>query len=386
MNARHAAWLLVSLAALLSASARAEPYLAVANGYKCSQCHVNPTGGGLRNAYGDVFAQTLLPAQHLDTGTDTWAGQLNRFLAIGGDLRFDASSTQAPNTQTLNQFQMQQTRVYLEASVIPDRLLVYVDEQVAPGGALNREAYGVFWSADHSWYLKGGQMYLPFGFRLQDQTAFVEQITGINMTTPDQGVEFGWLKGHWDAQLAVSNGTAGGSASGNGKQTSAQLSWVEPLWRLGLAANYNDAGSDGSKSAVAVFAGLRTGPIAWLGQAELVDDHTSSASTASGSADTGTTTATTASATSTSGSLQEIATLLEADWGFARGNNLKITDEFLNPDRRVGHGEQTRWSLVYELTPIQFVQLRAGVRLSDGIPQDPAEHTRLYFLELHGFF
>jgi len=42
----------------------------------------------------------------------------------------------------------------------------------------------------------------------------------------------------------------------------------------------------------------------------------------------------------------------------------------------VGHGEQTRWSFVYELTPVQFVQLRGGARLSDGIPQAPLEHTR----------
>jgi hypothetical protein len=368
-------WAALGLAA--SPTAFAEPYLAIANGYKCSQCHLNPTGGGLRNAYGDVFAQSLLPARHLDIGIDSWAGQINRFLSIGGDLRFDASSTQAANTQTLNQFQLQQTRVYLDASVIPDRLLVYVDEQVAPGGALNREAYGLYFSADHSWYLKAGQMYLPFGFRLQDQTAFIEQISGINMTTPDQGVEFGWLKGHWDAQLALSNGTAGGAASGNGKQASLQLMWVETAWRLGAAANYNDAGSDGSKSAFAVFGGLRSGPIAWLAQAELIDNRTT-ASLPNG--------ASTSSTATPAGAVQMLASLLEADWGFARGNNLKVTDEFLNPNRAAGHGEQTRWSFVYELTPIQFVQLRAGVRLSDGIPQDPVRHTRLYFLELHGFF
>ena len=86
--------------------------------------------------------------------------------------------------------------------MIPDRLLVYVDEQVAPGGALNREAWGMFWWDDHTWYVKAGQMYLPFGLRLQDQTAFVQQITNINMTTPDQGLEVGWEKGPWDAQLA----------------------------------------------------------------------------------------------------------------------------------------------------------------------------------------
>src|ERR1700716_1733443 len=256
----------MALACVFAPSVHAEPYLAVLQGAKCSQCHVNPTGGGLRNAFGDVFAQTQLPAHHLDTGTDVWAGELARFISIGADLRFDASSQQVPHTRTLSQFQMQQTRVYLDASVIPDRLLVYVDEQVAPGGALNREAFGLFWSADHSWYLKGGQMYLPFGLRLQDQSAFVRQITGINMTTPDQGVEFGWLKGHWDAQLAASNGTAGGAGTSNGKQSSAQLVWVDARWRLGAAANYNNAAA-GRKSAGGLFGGLKTGPIAWLGEA-----------------------------------------------------------------------------------------------------------------------
>jgi hypothetical protein len=35
---------------------------------------------------------------------------------------------------------------------------------------------------------------------------------------------------------------------------------------------------------------------------------------------------------------------------------------------------------------VQFVQLRAGVRYSDGTPQLDSEHTRRYFVELHGFF
>jgi hypothetical protein len=353
----------LAIAALFASSAHAEPYLAVGQGAKCSQCHVNPTGGGLRNAFGNVFAQTQLPAHHLDTGADVWAGQLSRFIALGGDLRFDASTQQVPHATTLNAFQLEQSRVYLEASVIPERLLVYVDEQLAPGGALNREAYGLFWSAAHTWYLKGGQMYLPFGLRLQDQTAFVKEVTGINMTTPDQGVEFGWLQGHWDAQLAVSNGTAGGAGTTNGKQSSVQLAWVESAWRVGAAANYNDAAAAGSRSAVGVFGGLRTGPIAWLGEADLVDDRSLG-----------------------SGGVQTLATLAEGNWSIARGHNLKITAEYLDPNRHVAHDQQTRWSVLYELTPVQFVQLRAGVRYADGIPQLDSEHARVYFVQLHGFF
>jgi hypothetical protein len=343
-------------------TARAEPYLAVQLGLKCGQCHVNPTGGGLRTTFGDIFAQTVMPAQHLDTGLDNWTGQLGNYFRVGGDLRFDAQATQAPHTATQDEFSLEQMRVYMEAEVIPNRLIAYADEQVAPGGALNREAYVLYWSATHDWYFKAGQMYLPFGLRLQDQTALLYTASGINMTTPDQGVEFGWEKGHWDAQLAVSNGTAGGNVTSNGKQTSANVAYVESIWRVGVGANYN-AQSIGAKSAFAIYGGLRTGPISWLAQAEITDDESIP-----------------------NGQGKELATLLEANWLIARGHNLKITDEFLNPNRAVENGEETRWSLVYEYTPIQFAQIRTGFRWNDGIPQDNAEHGRLYFVELHGFF
>ncbi|HEY1491027.1 MAG TPA: hypothetical protein VGF35_00235 [Steroidobacteraceae bacterium] len=351
------------LSLCLTASVQAEPYLAVATGFKCGQCHVNPTGGGERTPFGMAFAQTQLPAQHLDTGGEVWTGQLNRFIALGGDLRFQGSFQQVPHTASTNEFEMEQTRIYLSANVIPGRLLVYVDEQVAPGGALNREAWGMFWSADHSWYVKGGQLYLPFGLRLQDQSAYILTASGISMATPDKGVEFGWLKGHWDAQLAVSNGTAGGATTGNGKQTSAQLSYVESIWRLGLAANLNDSSSDGSRTAYALFGGLKTGPIAWLGQAELIDDKSVAG-----------------------GPQKQLAGLLEANYSPARGHNIKATAEYLDPNRDVPNDAQTRWSLVYEYTPIQFVQLRGGFRYNDGIPQVDAQHLKLYFIELHGFF
>jgi len=359
---------LLLTAVLLGARAHAEPYLAVQTGLKCAQCHVNPTGGGERTAFGEVFAQTQLPAQRIDTGSDLWTGDIAKFLAIGGDLRFQASYTKVPGTPSTDQFDLEQARVYLSANVIPGRLLVYVDEQVAPGGALNREAYGLYWSADHDWYVKAGQMYLPFGLRLQDQTAFVQQITGINMTTPDKGVEFGWERGSWDAQLGVSNGTAGGAVVQNGKQVSGQLAFVQSMWRVGVAGNYNDAAPAGSKGAYGVFAGLRTGPISWLGQVDATDDRGAS------------------NLLTPSGPLKMVATLLEANWRIAQGHNLKLTGEYLDPNKDVHNNGQTRYSIVYELTPIQFVQLRAGFRYNDGIPQAPLQHQKLAFLELHGFF
>ena len=366
---RHYRLLLQCLAltlCLFALRANAEPYLAVQTGLKCGQCHVNPTGGGLRTQYGDVFAQTLLPQEKIDTGQDLWTGDITKFLRIGGDLRFDATDTTAPHTPPQNTFTLEQARVYLEANVIPDRLIVYADELVAPNGATNREAYGIFWSANHDWYVKAGQMYLPFGLRLQDQSAFILTASGINMTTSDQGVEFGWEHGHWDAQVTISDGTNGSSSSDNGKQYSGQLQWVESLFRVGGAANFNNK-TAGNKSAFALFGGVRTGPVEWLAQAELIDDK----SLVENAQITG---------------QRQLASLVEADWLIAKGNNLKITSELFDPDRNVSNDNETRWSVVYEWTPIQFAQIRGGVRYSDGIPQIDSQHTKLYFVELHGFF
>jgi hypothetical protein len=348
----------------VAAPVRAEPYLAVQNGFKCSQCHVNPTGGGLRNDYGDVFAQTLMPAHRIDTGPDVWTGALNSFIRIGGDLRFAGTFDQVRDQPSTNEFSLEQMRVYLEAQVIPNRLLVYADEMVAPGGATNEEAWAMYWSANHDWYVKAGQMYLPFGFRLQDQTAFVQQVSGINMTTPDRGVELGYLKGPWDVQLDVSQGTAGGPVVSNGKQYTGQAVFVQPIWRVGAALDVNNSADTGRRNAYGLFGGLKTGPVAWLAEADVVVDHTVSPGkrTAGG--------------------------LLEADWLIVRGNNLKFTAEQLAPDLDIAlrRNGQSRWSIVYELTPIQFVQLRAGFRYYDGIPQDPSQHQKLAFIELHGFF
>lgn len=350
------------LAILIGSQAYAEPYIAIREGLKCTVCHVNPTGGGLRTPFGDVFAQTQLPAKPVHGSWGLWTGDITRFLRVGGDLRYDATVTQVPQSKTVDQLAMQQTRVYLEGQVIPNRLLFYVDEQVAPGGAVNHEAYGLFWSANHDWYVKAGQMYLPFAFRLEDQTAFVYDVSSISMYAPDDGIELGWLGGHWDAQLDVSNGNFAGPASGQGKEYGLQVSYVESRWRLGLAANDDDA-AEARRRIYGVFAGARTGPVVWLGEVDAVENEF--------------------------GSLRgrtQAAMLLEGDWLIAPGNNLKLTLERFDPDRDLHGNDQTRWSLVYELTPVQFVQLRAGVRDYYGPSRIPSQRSRLFFVQLHGFF
>ena len=355
-------WL--ALLALLSAShtASAEPYFAVRQGVRCAACHVNPGGGGMRNAYGNTWAQTVLPERRVEIpGVEMWTGAINRYLAVGGDLRAGATYVDVPRSDSQSEFDVEELRVYGAATIVPDRLMVYVDERVAPGGSVNLEAYARISTADQRWYAKVGQMYLPYGWRLEDDNAFIRQATGIGFATPDRGVEVGLETGAWSAQLAVSNGTAGGPETDDGKQVSVRAEHVQSIWRLGASFNYNDADA-GERQMQGVFAGLRTGPIAWLAEADHITDD------------------------SFPERRKLWAGLLEGNWFFLPGHNLKLTAEYFDPDDDVDEDEQNRFSLVWEYVPMQFLQLRAGARIYDGIPQNDQQNRRVYFLSVHGFF
>ena len=113
-------------------------------------------------------------------------------IALGGNVRASATYVDVPNQDSTSEFDIDEARVYLLLEPIPQRLSLYIDERVAPGSADNRELWAQFWWSDRSWYVKAGQLYLPYGLRLEDDTAFVRQVPGINMTTPDRASSFGF--------------------------------------------------------------------------------------------------------------------------------------------------------------------------------------------------
>lgn len=350
---------LVLVLALSGVPVRAEPYLAMQSGLRCAQCHANQTGGGLRTVLGNRFAQTRLAANAW-SGGEHGLGRIGEHVAIGANVRSSATSTDvAGEPRRRDGLDVREARVYLSLMPIPDRLSLYLDQFVAPGASSNREAFVLYNAADGSHYLKAGRIYLPFGWRLQDNGAFVRTQTAIDMTGPDRGIEVGWDRGALSLQLAVSNGTYGEAEVDNGKQYSLQAAWIDSAWRLGVAANINDR-AIGERSAIGLFGGLRTGPLSWLAEVAGIDDSDLRQ--------------------------RSSAWLVEANWRAAQGHNLKGTIERLDPDHRRAADRQSRLSVVYEYTPIAFVQLRGGLRRVAGPSAMPALDQRLYFLELHGFF
>jgi hypothetical protein len=345
----------------LSQIANAEPYFAVQTGLKCSACHVNPTGGGMRNAFGAVWGQMSLPARTIAPEGGPWTGEISRYFALGANLRADATVNDTPDTPSRSTFNVSSLRLYAELRAIPERLSIYLDERMAPGNANNAETYVKLWSKDHRFFLKAGQMYLPYGIRLQDDGAFIREQSGISFQTPDRGVEVGFDGTHWTTQLAVSNGTAGAAEVDNGKQWSLRSEYVQSRWRAGASFNLNQF-AVGSRRMHNVFGGVRTGPVSWLAEADYLVDR------------------------SISPQREQVAALLEANWLLRKGHNLKLTAESFDPNRDAPDDSQTRLSVVYEYTPLPFVQLRAGLRNHDDSRGIDFLNQRQLFLQLHGYF
>lgn len=261
---------------------RAEPYLAVREGLMCSACHVNNTGQGKRTLYGVEYTQTDMPIQRTRSSDMALNRALSEFLSIGADVRL-VNHTSLPdvdnvpaigNVSTRNSFMLFEANLYAEIVLKPDRLTVYVDEQVAPSGAFSREVVGMIHGLPHNGYVKVGRMILPYGLRLWDFDAYIRSQT--NNLGQDFGVEFGIEPKSVSFQFAVSNGEQfSTSDSNNGKQITLRLSTVHARGRIGgsFAVNTEDpfvAPRDEVWIMGGPFIGLTGGPVTILGEYDLI--------------------------------------------------------------------------------------------------------------------
>ncbi|MGE3460746.1 MAG: hypothetical protein AB7I04_02485 [Pseudomonadales bacterium] len=334
----------------------AEPYLAVREGLTCSGCHVSPTGGGLRNAYGNLYAQQQLPMVAAG-GEDLWTGSLLDRFGVGANGRVSGSYAEQSDVDDNLDFQVDRVTVYGSAA-LNDHVLLYVDQQLAPGGSANREAWiRLSWN---DLYLRAGRFFLPYGWRLEDNGALVRRETGVSMDQGDNGVALGWITPRFEAELAVTNGNGGGSEVDDGKLVTGRFAWLAGPLQLGVSGADNDTDTV-ERTMFGVFGGLRTGPLTWLAEYDRIEDSDDLL-----------------------GDVESGVGLFEVNWLIARGNNLKATVEVQHFEDDLD--DRFRYSLVYELFPWPFTQVRAGVRVRDSDDPDPRLNTEEGFVQLHAFF
>ena len=333
-----------------------EPYLAIRTGLRCAQCHVNRTGGGARNDFGSIYAQTRLPAWE----TSYVSRRLNQYLSVGANFRVLASGT-VSNTTPRTSLQVTEQNVQVEARVVPDILALYLDQTLGPGTAHTREAFVLVEKLPLDGFVKVGKFFLPYGTRLVDDSEFIREGTGFSYQTPDQGLELGIEPGPLSLFVALTNGTQGASENNSDKQVTASAALIFPAFRVGASAAHNDA-PNGSRDVVGAFAGFRLGRFSFLGEADRIFDSFA-----------------------TGPDLDQTVVYVEGNFLATRGLNFKATYGFLDPDRSVAENARIRLRFGVEAFPIAFLQLSAFYTLLDDIPQATTDRDRIG-VEVHAFF
>ena len=223
------------------------------------------------------------------------------------------------------------------------------------GGGDAREIFGLFMGEfrDEPYYIKAGQFFLPYGLRLQDDTAFIRGVTGYTYGTTDVGVELGYEPGSWALHAAISNGTSASLDSG-GKKFTSSVAYVDKGYRVGGSyATYNDTDT----TSWGVNGGAQFGRVGILAEVDFIDGA----------------------------GVDQIAALAELNFLVSRGNNVKFSYEYHDPDEAIFQNAKERYSVVYEPFLNQFLQLRVGFRDNNGIPQNTSQNATFSFVELHLF-
>jgi len=360
----------------IAPDAQAEPYLAIQEGYKCSRCHVNMTGGGKRTDFANIYVQTRLSSSFLnwrdalsapdedvdvednplktDSTSSFFSGRLNDYIAVGGDFRALYERTETPGEDTSDGFDQRKQNIYLEINLIPERVLFYLT--LAGTGGDSREIFGLFKGEmyDEPYYVKAGEFFLPYGLRLQDDTAFTRAVTNFTYHDVDQGFEVGYEPGSWALHAAVTNG----DETDRSKRFTASAAYVDKRYRAGFSYSRNKI-ADGDKIEIyGVHAGAQFGRTGILFETDVIEVPGD----------------------------EQLVAILELNLLIARGQNLKVSYEYHDPSKNIFQNANERYSLVYEPFLNQFLQFRGGVRENKGIPQDPSENITSYFAELHLFF
>lgn len=153
------------------------PRFAILTGMQCKNCHVNPTGGELRNSFGSSdFVDDhlrLIPAHGNDYNFNP---QINDNILVGGDVRFQyLYDGDTKNTSFQSMEGALYSAIHLDSST---SLFVRYDFV-----NIAYEAYGLYNFGSSDTYIKLGAFEPSYGIRLDDHTAYT------------RGGNFGFLQG-----------------------------------------------------------------------------------------------------------------------------------------------------------------------------------------------
>jgi len=378
----------------LDSRLEAEPYFAVREGYKCSKCHVNRTGGGMRTDYAKSYMETRM-AMSSGTGagpeaaprSDFGLSRLSDAFSLGADLRqlverrkFDGEQTnwhfgrradcESCHTSTGGGGKV--AELYERMEVMPGRASIVAGQSFVPG-LTNRESFALLETETLNGYLKAGIFRMPSALRntfddpyLHGTVDFgaVPDVVGLEAVRAN-GMELGIEPGPFSVSVSVTNpGSLNNfkSAPPNGKRVHLNAYAAGRYGLLGLTAYTDPVRESLERRFTAIYGGTSLGRITGLAELDSVRER---------------------DPTSSVPEVQRLALLAQIDFLITRGQNIKWQYEAFDPDDKVRDNRSDRNSVIYEPFITPYLQFRGGVRRSEGPREKKGLNGTTIFMELH---
>ena len=355
----------------VATQALATPAFAIREGAQCRKCHVNPSGGGMRNRYGRyVYGPTTLAAGYLGAGTNTLDLDVSDTLSFGADARMAYIDQRPEDAVDVSTFLQMQADLYIAAKPA-DGLTLYYDR----GSYGSFEAYGLYEldlrASKLSGYAKVGRYMPTFGLRLPNHRIFIREEIGFGPRDKGVGLEAGFYFGPMLVQLGVANGVASDRMFDDNLQK-AITGRVEVMHRFGEvrftlgASGYGNLAGNRTEVGMSVVDtraeqlygsahwGIGLGRFVYFGEAvvgQLTPGGKNMAVVEK----------------------QSFRSYQELDVRLLRGLDLNLTYEFREPDLDLESGRAHRPGIGVEFYPMPGVELKALYRYSIG--SGPAEES-----------
>ena len=335
------------------------PRFASRTGARCQSCHINPSGGEMRQTYGVQYGRDQLPVPAWSSAfdIDDFSNVLTNFLGVGADFRTLFYYRQLGDTASDNRLVQMQGDLYLNFRVAKN-----VGLFLRKGLYSGFEVFGLFNLLPAHGSIKIGKFVPNFGTKVDDHTAYIRTYTGFRpeIDSPElTGGEVAVSPGPLTITGGFYNADAGADFGGlNNKK--AFLGRAEGLFSLGTGVNLGLGGDVFTKQNVAGdrktlmggFGSFSYGLLSVFGEADLIRNTTL------GNTVTG------------------LVVYIEGDYMVTQGVDLKLAYDFYDPDKDLKTGAFSRYSVGVEFFPMGGLGVRPIYRI---LTESPSNKTQNEF-------
>ncbi len=183
------------------------PRFSAYTGDKCMDCHVNPSGGLMRNKGGEFFAKKNLKMDMFEkiAGKTKFSPKISKGITLGGDVRVAQVDNEVEGAANYNSFLAMQGDIYINAEINKILNIFATSGINIPGIETKYEVYGMISNLPANTYLKIGRFSPDYGIRIVEHRAYQRQLLLNTPYYANTGFELGVSPDWFRASVGLYN-------------------------------------------------------------------------------------------------------------------------------------------------------------------------------------